>query len=43
MTEDNRNLLIFGVCAAVLFVIYQVWVVEPANKRRQAELKRFPK
>jgi YidC/Oxa1 family membrane protein insertase len=42
MTEDNRNLLIFGVCAAVLFVIYQVWVVEPANKRRQAELKAHP-
>ncbi|HEY2357297.1 MAG TPA: membrane protein insertase YidC [Phenylobacterium sp.] len=42
MTEDNRNLLIFGVCAAILFVLYQVYVVDPAAKRRQAELKAHP-
>ncbi|MFI4949735.1 MAG: membrane protein insertase YidC [Caulobacterales bacterium] len=42
MSEDNRNLLIFGVCAAILFVIYQVYVVEPANKRRLAEQKAHP-
>ena len=42
MSEENRNLLIFGVCAAILFVIYQVWVVDPAAKRRQAELKAHP-
>jgi YidC/Oxa1 family membrane protein insertase len=42
MSEENRNLLIFGVCAAILFVIYQVWVVDPAAKRRQAELRAHP-
>ncbi|HEY2749940.1 membrane protein insertase YidC [Phenylobacterium sp.] len=42
MTEDNRNLLIFGVCAAILFVIYQVYVIDPQAKRRQAELKAHP-
>src|SRR5205809_6363630 len=42
MNEDNRNLLIFGVCAAILFVIYQVYVVEPQARRRQAELKAHP-
>ena len=42
MSEENRNLLIFGVCAAILFVIYQVWVVDPAAKRRQAEVKAHP-
>jgi YidC/Oxa1 family membrane protein insertase len=40
MTEDNRNLIIFGASAAVLFLVYQVFVLGPHTKQRQAELAR---
>ncbi|ACG76804.1 preprotein translocase subunit [Phenylobacterium zucineum HLK1] len=41
MRDDNtRNTIIFFVCAALLLVLYQVFVIGPADKRRQAELAR---
>ncbi len=42
MTEDNRNLTIFMVCAAVLFIGYQYFVLAPAAKRHQAEAAAHP-
>ncbi|MDB5465386.1 MAG: preprotein translocase subunit [Phenylobacterium sp.] len=39
MQEDSsRNTIIFLVCALGLFIVYQMFVLEPAQKRRQAEL-----
>lgn len=38
--EDTRNTIIFFVCAALLLVLYQVFVIDPAGKRRQEELAR---
>jgi YidC/Oxa1 family membrane protein insertase len=38
--ETNRNTIIFLVCALVLFAVYQMFVIEPAAKRRQAEMAR---
>jgi YidC/Oxa1 family membrane protein insertase len=38
--DSSRNTIIFLVCALVLFIIYQTFVLEPAAKRRQAELAR---
>ncbi len=38
--ETNRNTIIFVVCAAVMFLAYQFFVLDPAAKRRQAELAR---
>jgi YidC/Oxa1 family membrane protein insertase len=35
--ENNRNTIIFVVCAAILFFAYQFLVLEPQAKRRQAE------
>ena len=35
--ENSRNTIIFLVCALGLFIIYQMFVLEPAAKRRQAE------
>lgn len=41
MRDDNtRNTIIFVVCAALLLVAYQVFVIDPQAKRRQAELAR---
>lgn len=37
MKEESRNTIIFLVCALVLFVVYNFFVLEPASKRRQAE------
>ena len=34
--ESNRNPIIFMVCAAVLFIGYQVFVLGPVTKRQQA-------
>src|SRR5260221_125859 len=36
--DSSRNTIIFLVCALVLFIIYQTFVLQPAAKRRQAEL-----
>lgn len=38
--DSSRNTIIFLVCALVLFIIYQTFVLEPAAKRRQAELQK---
>ena len=37
--ENSRNTIIFIVCAAVILIAYQFLVLEPASKRRQAELR----
>ena len=43
MQEDSsRNTIIFLVCAIALFIIYQVFVLEPSQKRKAAELKAHP-
>lgn len=41
MPEDNsnRNTVIFAVCAVILLIVYQVFVLGPQTKRMQAELK----
>jgi YidC/Oxa1 family membrane protein insertase len=36
--NNSRNTIIFLVCAVALFVLYQVLVLDPAAKRRQAEI-----
>jgi len=36
--DSNRNTIIFLVCALAIFVVYQVFVTGPADKKRQAEL-----
>ncbi|MCR5873447.1 membrane protein insertase YidC [Phenylobacterium sp. J426] len=41
MRDDNtRNTIIFVVCAVLLLLVYQVFVIDPQTKRRQAELAR---
>ncbi len=35
--DSSRNTIIFVVCAAVIFIAYQFFVLEPATKKRQAE------
>ena len=41
--DSSRNTIIFLVCALALFIIYQVFVIDPAQKRkRAAELKAHP-
>ncbi len=37
--ENNRNTIIFLVCAVALFIIYQTFVLGPADKRHMAELR----
>jgi len=37
MQQESRNTVIFLVCAVVLFFVYNMFVLEPAAKRRQAE------
>ncbi len=37
--QDSRNTLIFVVCAMVLLIAYQMLVLGPAAKRREAETK----
>lgn len=37
MNDQNRNTIIFVVSAVLILILYQVFVLEPANKRRQAE------
>ncbi len=38
--ESNRNTIVFVVCAAVLLVAYNTFVLGPAEKRRQLEAQR---
>ena len=38
--QDHRNTIIFVVSAILILILYQVFVLEPAAKRRQAELAR---
>jgi YidC/Oxa1 family membrane protein insertase len=41
MRDDNtRNTIIFFVCAALLLLVYQVFVIEPQSKRQAAERAR---
>src|SRR5262249_33818881 len=37
MQEDNKNILLFIVCTALLLIVYQIFVLGPAAKRRQVE------
>ena len=37
--ENSRNTIIFMVCALVILLVYQVFVMDPATKRHQALLK----
>jgi YidC/Oxa1 family membrane protein insertase len=36
--DSSRNTIIFLVCALALFIVYQMFVLEPAQKKKQAEL-----
>jgi YidC/Oxa1 family membrane protein insertase len=38
--DSTRNTIIFFVCAVILFIVYQHFVLDPAQARRQAELHR---
>ena len=37
--QSNRNTIIFMVCAFALLIVYQVFIMGPQAKRREAELK----
>ncbi|HEX4098158.1 MAG TPA: membrane protein insertase YidC, partial [Caulobacteraceae bacterium] len=39
MNQDNRNMVVFVVTAVAILMIYQVFVLGPATKRREAEVK----
>jgi YidC/Oxa1 family membrane protein insertase len=39
MNKDNRNTIVFTVCAVALWLLYQMFVLDPIAKRRQAEFK----
>ena len=39
MNKDNRNTIVFTVCAVLLWLLYQMFVLDPIAKRRQAELR----
>ena len=40
--DSSRNTIIFLVCALVLFIVYNTFVMEPAARRRLAEQKAHP-
>ena len=40
--DSSRNTIIFLVCAIALFIIYQVFVLDPAQKKHAAEVKAHP-
>src|SRR5581483_10921935 len=40
--DSSRNTIIFLVCALALFIVYQVFVMEPAQKRHAADAKAHP-
>ncbi|MEI9964996.1 MAG: membrane protein insertase YidC [Caulobacteraceae bacterium] len=40
MQNDSRNTLLFVVLAMAMLVLYQIFVLEPAAKRRQLEVQR---
>ena len=37
--ESNRNTIVFIICAVVILIGYQMFVLEPQTKRKQAELR----
>src|SRR5579864_5078265 len=37
--ESSRNMIIFMICALVMVVLYNTFVMEPIARRRQAEAK----
>jgi YidC/Oxa1 family membrane protein insertase len=37
--DSNRNTIVFIVCAVVILIAYQMLVLEPSAKRRQAEMQ----
>jgi YidC/Oxa1 family membrane protein insertase len=40
MNNDNsRNTIVFMACAVVILVLYQVFVMDPANKKHQAQVR----
>lgn len=38
--NNNRNTIIFVVSAVLILIVYQIFVLEPASKRRNAEIAR---
>ena len=38
--NSNRNTIIFVVSAVIILIVYQMFVLEPSTKRRNAELAR---
>ena len=38
--DSSRNTIIFLVCALALFVVYQVFVTGPAQKKHEVDLAR---
>lgn len=38
--NNNRNTIIFVVSAVIILIVYQIFVLDPASKRRSAELGR---
>ena len=40
--DSSRNTIIFLVCALVLFILYNLFVIEPAQKRKAAEFAAHP-
>ena len=39
MQQDTRNMVVFVLAAVALMFVYQIFVLEPASKRRDAEAK----
>ena len=39
MQQDNRNMVVFVIAAVALMFVYQIFVLEPASKKRDAEAK----
>jgi YidC/Oxa1 family membrane protein insertase len=40
--ENTRNTIIFAVCAGIMLLLYQFFVIEPQSKLKQAEAARQP-
>ena len=38
--NNNRNTIIFVVSAVLILIAYQIFVLEPSSKRRNAEMSR---
>jgi YidC/Oxa1 family membrane protein insertase len=39
MQDETRNLVLFAICTVVLLMVYQIFVLGPATKRREIEAK----